>query len=334
LNQRDGARAVLLGASAVVWVVGVRLAAPFLVPFLLATFFAIATYPLVVFLRERGAARLVAVAAGVATNVAVLTVLGLVVARALRNLARRLPVYEEHLRHGLQLVESFLAEHGFEFTLATLQSEVDPGAVVGFVSRIVQGTASTLSQGVLVLIIVGFMLVEAPRIHARVIRAQPLHGGAALTTRRVRTYLLVKTVTSLITGVLAGTLCWVLGVDLPVLWGLVAYLLNYIPTIGSIIAALPPVAAALLARGPGSAAAVAVGYIVINLLIGTITEPRWMGRALGLSPLVVLLSMLVWGLLLGPVGALLSAPLTMITRDWLLTTHDLRWAGELLDGEG
>jgi len=147
---------------------------------------------------------------------------------------------------------------------------------------------------------------------------------------RVRTYLVVKTATSLATGLLAGALCFGAGLDFPMLWGLLAYLLNYIPTIGSIIAAIPAVALALLQLGVGWAAGIALSYLAINTLIGTALEPRFMGQALGLRPLVVLLSMLFWALLLGPVGALCSAPLTMLARDWLLHTRDLKWFGELL----
>lgn len=329
MKVKDGARAILLSASVVVLIAGVRFASPFLVPFLLATFLAIATSPLVARLRRAGAPRLVAVSLGLLADVAILGGLVALVARALRNLSRSLPIYEQRTRYALGLLSDWLNEQGFAFTLEALQ-QLDPGAVVSVLSSVLQGTVATLFRGLLVLILVGFMLLEAPGIKAKLVRGGAVVASLETTTARVRTYVLVKTVTSLITGVLAGTLCYLLDVDLPVLWGLLAYLLNYIPTFGSIIAAVPPTLVAFMSLGAGPASLVAAGYIVINILIGTITEPRWMGRALGISPLAVLLSMLCWGLLLGPAGALLSAPLTMLTRDWLLATRDLRWAGELL----
>jgi predicted PurR-regulated permease PerM len=140
----------------------------------------------------------------------------------------------------------------------------------------------------------------------------------------------VKTGTSALTGLIVALLCWSCGVDLPVLWGLLAFLLNYIPNIGSVIAAVPPVLLALVQHGPGVAMGVAAGYLAVNFTVGNMLEPRLMGRALGLSPLVVFLSMLVWGWMLGPVGALFSAPLTMILKHWLAHTPDLTWIAVLL----
>jgi len=120
-----------------------------------------------------------------------------------------------------------------------------------------------------------------------------------------------------------------MGVDVPLLWGLLAYLLNYIPTVGQIIAAVPAIALAWLQLGPGEALVVAAGFGAINLAIGAI-EPRVMGDALGLSALVVLVSMVAWGWLLGPVGALVSAPLTMVIKHALAHNDQLRWMAELL----
>jgi len=114
-----------------------------------------------------------------------------------------------------------------------------------------------------------------------------------------------------------------------VLWGLLAYLLNYIPTVGQIIAAVPAITLALIQLGPGQALVVAGGFGAINLAIGAV-EPRVMGQALGLSALVVLVSMVVWGWLLGPVGALVSAPLTMVIKHSLAHSEDLRWMADLL----
>ena len=120
------------------------------------------------------------------------------------------------------------------------------------------------------------------------------------------------------------------GVDFALLWGLLAFLLNYIPTLGMFIATIPPVVVALIQFGPGSALLVLAGYGVINFTLGNFVEPRIMGRALGLSPLVVFMSMVFWGWLWGPIGALFAVPLTMVIRDLLANTEDLRWAAVLL----
>ena len=180
-------------------------------------------------------------------------------------------------------------------------------------------------------LIVAFMLYEATGLREKLSRIATPNQIQELSAaaREVNTYLVAKTVLSLLTGVLVFVWCWWRDVDVPLLWGLLAYLLNYIPTVGQIIAAVPAIALAWLQLGPGEALVVAAGFGAINLAIGAV-EPRVMGDALGLSALVVLVSMVVWGWLLGPVGALVSAPLTMVIKHTLAHSEQLRWMAELL----
>ncbi|MDP7389373.1 MAG: AI-2E family transporter, partial [Pseudomonadales bacterium] len=130
--------------------------------------------------------------------------------------------------------------------------------------------------------------------------------------------------------VVVTVILWVLGVDFPLLWGLLAMLLNFIPTIGSIIAAVPPGMLAIVQAGPGTAVAVAFGFIMINMVMGNVLEPRFMGRGLGLSTLVVFLSLVLWGWLLGPIGMLLSVPLTMTAKIALEANPQTSWIAYLL----
>ncbi len=129
-------------------------------------------------------------------------------------------------------------------------------------------------------------------------------------------YFSIKTAVSGLTGVLVGIVLAIAGVDYPVLWGFLAFLLNFVPSIGSILAAIPPVLLAIVQPelGAGTAVVVAVFLLAINLVVGTVLEPRFMGRGLDLSSLVVFLSLLFWGWVLGPVGMLLSVPLTATVK--------------------
>ena len=147
------------------------------------------------------------------------------------------------------------------------------------------------------------------------------------TTNR---YMAIKVVTSLITGVLVGFGMAFLGVDYPLLWGFLAFLLNFIPTIGSFIAAVPAVLIALVLLGPSMAVAVTVFYLAVNMLVGNVIEPRLLGRGVGLSTLVVFLSMVFWGWLFGPIGMLLSVPLTMMVKFAVESNEDTRWVAILL----
>ena len=148
----------------------------------------------------------------------------------------------------------------------------------------------------------------------------------------VQTYLVIKTVISLATGAILGVWAYFWGLDFPVLLGLAAFLLNYIPTVGSMIAAIPAVLLSIILYGSiGHALIVMSGYVVVNMVFGNILEPNLMGRRLGLSTLVVMLSLLFWGWAWGPLGALLSVPLTVMVKIWLENTADLRWVAILLD---
>ena len=146
-------------------------------------------------------------------------------------------------------------------------------------------------------------------------------------------YLAIKTLVSAMTGVIAALWLLYLGVDFPLVLGLLAFLLNYIPTLGSIIAAVPAVILAFMQFGPGMAGITALGYVAMNVGLGNVLEPRLQGRGLGLSPMVVFLSLIFWGWLLGLVGILLAIPLTMTAKLAFEETPRYQWLAILLGPE-
>jgi predicted PurR-regulated permease PerM len=178
--------------------------------------------------------------------------------------------------------------------------------------------ADLLSNTFLVLLMTIFVLFEAMVLPAK-IRAALGDPEADLSqgirvVGRIKAYVVIKTSTSLATGIIIGGALQLLGVDFALLWGLLAFLFNFIPNIGSIIAAIPAIILALLQAGPTGALATAVVFIVVNMVIGSLLEPKIMGERMNLSPLVVFFSLVFWGWLWGPIGMLLSVPLTMTIR--------------------
>src|SRR5690606_25400577 len=149
-------------------------------------------------------------------------------------------------------------------------------------------------------------------------------------TREVQRFLAIKTLISLATGILIGVSVWLAGLDFALLLGLLAFLLNYVPNIGSILAAIPGIMLALIQYGVSRALIVLAAYLAVNVALGNILEPNLMGRRFGLSTLIVVLSLIFWGWVLGPVGMLLSVPLTMIVKIMLEHTQDFRWLAILL----
>jgi len=188
----------------------------------------------------------------------------------------------------------------------------------------------------LIILLMVFMLVDLPASLDRIRQASGQRRGPMDYISRVasglRRYFAIKTAISVATGLLAGTLVYAMGVDYPLLWGLMAFLFNFIPAIGSILAAIPPVILALISNGPTDALIVAAGYLVINGVMGNRIEPRVTGLGLGLTTLTVFTSLLFWGWVLGPVGLLLSVPLTLAVKLGLENHPRTRWVSILMGG--
>jgi predicted PurR-regulated permease PerM len=194
-----------------------------------------------------------------------------------------------------------------------------------------------LSNIVLILLTVTFILLEASSfpVKLRAILGDPQaafpHFSRFVDT--MKRYMFFQTAISLTTGVLIGIWLAIIGVDFPVLWGLLAFLLNYIPNLGAILAAVPAILLAFIQLGMGHAVLAAAGYIVINFILGNVIQPRLMGRGLGLSTLVVFLSLVFWGSLLGLVGMVLSIPITMTFKIAFERNESTGWIAVLLGPE-
>jgi predicted PurR-regulated permease PerM len=230
---------------------------------------------------------------------------------------------------------AWLAGHGIELSSRVLQETLNPGQVLRVAGRIFSGVGDILSRIGLILLLTVFMLFEWSTIRGKVLVAFPETAQEHLdqlsrVSENVKRYLALKTVLSLATGALVAMMLTLMNVDYALLWGLLAFLLNYVPTIGSIIAAVPGVILAFLQYGWDGALVAAIGYLVINVTISNLIEPKVLGQGVGLSALVVFLSLLFWGWVLGPIGMLLSVPLTMIFKIFLEGNEETRWIAILM----
>lgn len=220
-----------------------------------------------------------------------------------------------------------------KFTLGTMISWIKDLSMDMAVS-IALSIPQLLSNGFLILLTVIFILLETSTF-TRKIRIAFSHDDQAADRAQeiitsMRNYIVIKTWVSLGTGILLAGWLWFLGVPFYALWGLLAFLFNFIPNIGSIIAAVPAILIAWLELTTMPAVATAIGFILVNVVVGNFLEPRLMGKGLGLSPLVVFFSMVFWGWVLGPVGMLLSVPLTITVRIALGGFEDTKWVATLL----
>jgi AI-2 transport protein TqsA len=237
---------------------------------------------------------------------------------SLNELARTLPQYRSSLVIPLKNIEPWLQRAGIGVSVDELVKYIDPNAAMTLVTNLLTQLSNAMSSIFLLLLTVVFMLLEVPQLPNKLkqMMSRPVEGMAAIQRAidSVSHYLVLKTAISIVTGLVAWGMLAALDVRFAFVWGLLAFALNYIPNIGSVLAAIPPIAQVLVFSGFYDALVVLAGYLAINLVFGNILEPRIMGRGLGLSTLVVFLSLIFWGWLLGPVGMLLSVPLTIIVK--------------------
>jgi AI-2 transport protein TqsA len=330
-------RLLLSAAGFVIVVAGMRAAGSILVPFLLAAFLAVICAPPVFWLQRRRVPAPLAVAIVAAGILAAELVVAALVGASIDDFYRALPGYQMRLQEEMVGLLGLLDRFGIDAPDRSLIQQIDPGAVMRLVATMLSGFGGVLANTFLILLAVIFMLLEASgfpaKVHAAFGAGDAVLGPLRRFADSLKSYLAIKTVVSLLTGVSAALALWLLGIDFPLLWGLLAFLLNYVPNIGSIIAAVPPALLGWIQFGLGRALMVAAVFLVINIIYGNIIEPKFMGRGLGLSTLVVFVSLVFWGWVFGPVGMLLSVPLTMSVKIALETNENTRWAAVLLEGQ-
>jgi AI-2 transport protein TqsA len=326
----------LLGAAAfVVVVAGMKAADTIVIPFLVSLFAAVLCGPPVFWLRRRGLPQWLAMMVVVAAIMGIGLGMGAVVGNSINRFTVELPAYQARLQDLTTTTIAWLAQQGIRLTGQVVRDVADPGAIMAMLGSLASGIGALVANTFLILLTVVFMLLEASGFPAKLQTALGQTHSIRLPdfsrfATSLQSYLVIKTWMSLATGIGAGLLVAALGVDFPVLWGLLAFLLNYVPNIGSILAAIPPVLLAMLQYDAQRALLVVLGYVILNVVFGSVIEPRLMGRGVGLSTLIVFLSLVFWGWVLGPVGMLLSIPLTMAVKILLETSDDTRWVAILL----
>lgn len=328
----------MVSAALVIVIAGLKYAAPLLVPFLLAVFIAVISFPLMSLLQQKGLPKGLSLTLVMLLVVCVGIGLTFLIGSSITDFSRSLPGYQQRISAEWVELIHWLNSHGISFA-DSIREVVDPAATVGLISAILKGFGGVLTNSFLIILTVVFLLIEAAGFTQKFLS---LNNNTEKSSRpegedfahifvdKLRSYMSMKTIISMATGVIIGVAMWLIGLDYPVLWGVLAFMLNFVPNIGSIIAAVPAVMLTLVQLGFTSALLVAAVYVAVNVLIGSIIEPKYMGKGLGLSTLVVFVSLVFWGWVLGPVGMLLSVPLTITVKLALDSKPETRWLGHLL----
>lgn len=334
INSQRGFRILLVAAALVIIIAGIHQAQSVLVSFLIAVFLALLGTPPVLWLERKGIPSLIAVLLVMTGMIAILLIVGAMVGVTINNFYSKLPLYQMRLQEQLSTFQSFLETKGILGMDKVLLGFINPGAVMSWAARLLAELGAAFSNMILILLTVAFILFEVSSfpVKLRAVLGDPQQVFPQFTRfiSDIERYMVIKTLISLATGILIGIWLFILGVDFPILWGFLAFLLNYVPNVGSTIAAIPAVLLAYLQLGAGSAALVTAGYMAVNFILDNVIETSLVGRRLGLSTLVVFLSLIFWGSLLGPVGMVLCIPLTMTLKFACQNTKSTRWIAILL----
>ena len=341
VNQLSNSKgSSIVGLAAVIVVIyGMQMAKVLLVPFLIAAFLALITVrPMLWMQQKKGVPSIIAALIIVIVIMLILAVVGTILGSSIADFTAALPVYQARLDVIVDRVLDFFVKHlNADASMQNLGDMIDPGWAMGLVASILNSLKGVLTNTFLIIFTTIFILLEASSVGTKV---EAAFGRSANSLERPRIflqnlgrYLGIKTIISFATGLCAGILTWAIGLDFPLLWAMLAFLLNYIPTIGSIIAAVPAILLALVQLGPAAAGATAIGFAAINLVFGNAIEPRLMGYGVGISPLIVFVGLVFWGWVFGPVGMLLSVPLTMTLKLALESDERSRWIAILIGSE-
>lgn len=326
--------AVLLLAAFVIIIAGIMFSASLIKPLLMALFIGIICAQPINWLQEKGVPKGIAITVVIIGGLTIFSGFSAIIGNSLYSFSRDLPKYEQNLNEMSVSFFQLLNDKGIKIEANNVSNIFMPSKILSFTQSVLGQIGATMSNFFTIFLLVVFMLFDMENAPVKI---KAIYKGAhnSLSFLRdiginIRHYLSIKTALSLITGILVWLGLTIIGVEYAIIWALIAFLLNYIPNIGSIIAAIPAVLFSLVQLGVGGALWTALVFLVINMIIGNAVEPKLMGKGLGLTTFVVFLSLLFWGFVLGTVGMFLSVPLTMAIKIILTQNEQTKWIAILL----
>jgi predicted PurR-regulated permease PerM len=329
---RDG---VLILAGIGLLMALLRTASAIVVPFLLALFISVIAATQIRWLKQRGVPNVLSVVIVVFSVVAVLVLVTVMLGSTATKFSQALPGYQSRLNELTNEASTWFAGKGIKIHETGIPKAFDPSVVMKFANKLISEFGHVLSNVFLIMLTVMFMLVEAAGFGRKLAAIEGSAGADALrriadVVHGVTRYAAANAALSLATGVLIWIGLEIVGLEFAMLWGFIAFALNFVPNIGSIAAAVPAVLLAMLQLDPVKVVVVIGIYLVVNTVIGNLLQPMIMGRSVGLSSLAVFLSVVFWGWMFGPVGMVLSVPLSMVVKSLAQTNPQTQWFAVLL----
>ncbi len=320
-------------ASVIIVLAGIKSATAIVIPFLLSVFIAIILSPLYNFFNKKGIPNGISLTLVITLFIVFLASVGKLIGTSAQEFSSNIGIYEQQLSSSFDKLTEFAISVGIELPEDEISAMINPKEIMQFSSGIVKGIGSMFTNSFVILLSVIFMLLESGHFASKIsyaTRDSEVVENIEEILSKIKRYMVLKALISLFTGFVIWIALLIIGTDYAFLWAVLAFLLNFIPNIGSIIAAVPAVLLTFVQLGSFSALMVVIVYVGANVIIGSVIEPKIMGKGLGLSTLVVFLSLLFWGWLLGIVGMLLSIPLTIMAKIILDSNDNTKWISVLL----
>ncbi len=315
-------------------VVILKYASDLVAPFLISIALSIVLVPLLKFFTDKripkALALLIIIIAVLVPTVVLSGYIGVEVKEFVQNFHET----QEQFHASTERFVTFANSMGMPLTQNDIQSMIDKSNFTEIIKDLASQASTQFSNVFLIFFSVAFMLMESEFLYNKMIKINKLYGGSMddimTIIQKIKSYFLLKVKTSLLTGVWIYAVLWYYDVDYAYLWAVLTFFLNFIPVVGSIIAAVPPIVMTFIDQNVMTAFWITLWYLVVNTVIGNILEPRIMGRGLGMSALMIFLSMTFWGWVFGPTGMILSAPLTMIIQFIFAQYTETKWIALML----
>jgi AI-2 transport protein TqsA len=331
-------RLLITAAAAIAILAGIRISAPILGPVMIALVITIAWSPGSDWLRRRGWPPSVAALTGIMIGVVGIGLFVLLVWSSLIQLQDKLPGYQPRIEALQQLIRDKLADLPIESSRLFTGEVLNARAIVGYALKLISNLTQTAGNLLILVLLMAFMMLEAIRYPEKLRHALGEHSVAVEQLMKfgesIKSYVVINSVFGLVAAAINTVLLLIVGVDFAFLWGVMSFLLSFVPNVGFLIALLPPTLLALVEFGFTRAIIVAGGYIIINFVVDNLIKPRFVGQSLDLSPLVVVLSLVFWGWLMGPLGALVAVPLSIGVKFFFDSFEESRWLAVLMSNSG
>lgn len=311
-------------------------AADYLNAFLLAWLIVLVASPVLYSLRRRGAPSWLAFLLTLLAILVAFVGFGLIIVLGFNQLVESIPKYIDQADELVNSIMDFFVSLGIDKEdVSAILNAINPADIVAGAAAFLGSLISSFSNVILVILLVVFLLIEAFSAPQK-LAAEILAGNEYLqrffhVSDSLRKYFQLTTIVGLVTGVLDVIFFLIMGVDFAILWGIIAFLCSYIPTLGFWLAAIPPTILALLEFGPLQALIVFLGVVLINGFAENVVKPKYMGEGIDLSPFMIIFSVIFWAALLGPIGAILGVPVSLLFKELILEADDEnRWIAKMM----